>query len=220
LRKVLAFGDRLEKKAADRLDEQSLDYLDRMRNASRRMQTLINDLLTFSRVSTDANPFAEVELKTIAEEVLIDLENQIDETGASIEIGELPVIEADPTQMRQLLQNLISNGLKYRKPGTAPRIQIFARLHAAEENLPPLRGTASLLYVIDDGIGFEEKYIDRIFTVFQRLHGRNEYPGTGVGLAICRKIAERHNGWITAQSIPGEGSTFIVGLPHKQRIDS
>src|SRR5690625_3874677 len=220
LRKILAFGDRLEKKAADRLDEQSLDYLDRMRNASRRMQTLINDLLTFSRVSTDANPFAEVELKTIAEEVLIDLENQIDETGASIEIGELPVIEADPTQMRQLLQNLISNGLKYRKPGTAPRIQIFARLHAAEENLPPLRGTASLLYVIDDGIGFEEKYIDRIFTVFQRLHGRNEYPGTGVGLAICRKIAERHNGWITAQSIPGEGSTFIVGLPHKQRIDS
>lgn len=220
LRKVLAFGDRLEKRSVDLLDERSLDYLERMRNASRRMQILINDLLSFSRISTDAKPFTAVDLKTILQEVLVDLENQVEETGATIEIGELPEIEADPTQMRQLLQNLISNGIKYRKPKTAPHIHIFARLHAAEEDLPPLSGTASLLHVVDDGIGFEEKYVDRIFTVFQRLHGRNEYPGTGVGLAICRKIAERHNGWITARSIPGEGSTFIVGLPHKQGVDS
>lgn len=220
LRKVRAFGDRLERKCKDLLDDQARDYLKRMQDAAGRMQTLINDLLAFSRITTAAHPFRSVDLGEIAQEVVSDLESRIEETGGTVEIGELPTIEADATQMRQLLQNLIGNGLKYHKPDTPPRISVFATKHAREDHLPPLRGTASLIHVRDNGIGFEEKYLDRIFTVFQRLHGRNEYPGTGVGLAICRKIAERHNGWITATSTPGEGSTFIAGLPHKQNHNS
>lgn len=216
LRKVRAFGDRLEQRCRAALDEQGLDYLNRMRDAAGRMQTLISDLLAFSRISTQASPFTLVDLNDVAREVISDLESTIEETGAVIDIGELPVVEADATQMRQLLQNLISNAIKYRKSDVNPRVEIRARRHAAEEHLPPLQGAGSLLFIKDNGIGFEEKYLDRIFTVFQRLHGRNEYPGTGIGLAICRKIAERHKGWITATSRPGEGSTFIVGLPHKQ----
>jgi PAS domain S-box-containing protein len=216
LRKIRAFGDRLEKRSQDALDEQAKDYLNRMQDASRRMQILISDLLAFSRVSTEAHPFVPVDLGEIAREVLSDLEERILHSGAMVEVGDLPKVEADPTQMRQLLQNLISNALKYQKPGIAPRVEIFSAEHMREEYLPPLESHGCLLYVRDHGIGFDEKYLDRIFTVFQRLHGRAEYEGTGIGLAICRKIVERHHGWITARSTPGEGATFITALPYKQ----
>lgn len=216
LRKIRAFGDRLVKRCEGVLDQQGRDYLGRMQDASRRMQVLIEDLLSFSRVSTQASPFSTSDLKQIADAVVADLETRIEQTGARVEVGDLPSIQADPTQMRQLLQNLISNGLKYHRPDTPPRIRVFATEYRREPDLPPLDRHGCLLHVEDNGIGFDEKYLDRIFTVFQRLHGRSEYEGTGVGLAICRKIAERHNGWITARSTPGKGSTFVVAFPYSQ----
>lgn len=213
LRKVQAFSDRLKTKYADKLEGDGLDYLERMRSAANRMQLLIQDLLTFSRVSTKAQPFVPVDLETITREVLSDLEVKIEETGAIIEFLDLPVIDADPMQMRQLLQNLIGNALKFRQKDTTPFIGIHAIRVAPNGN----GGSGYCqLFVKDNGIGFDEKYSDKIFAVFQRLHGRVEYEGSGVGLAICRKIAERHDGTITAQSAPGRGSTFIVTLPVKQ----
>ena len=208
LRKIQAFGDRLEAKAGAALGDEGQDYLRRMRNAAGRMQTLISDLLQFSRVTTRAQPFVPVDLKQVSSEVLVDLETRIDQTGGRVELAELTVIDADPTQMRQLLQNLIGNALKFRKPDVAPVVKVLAEVDEA--------AGLCRLCVADNGIGFDEKYLDRIFNVFQRLHGRGSYEGTGIGLAVCRKIAERHGGSITAQSAPDVGSTFIVTLPLRQ----
>ena len=203
LRKVLAFGDRLARKYTDVLDETGQDYLKRMRDASQRMQTLINDLLSFSRVSTRAQPFTEIDLNSLVLDVISDLENQIDRTQGKVESGELPTIQADPTQMHQLLQNLITNALKFHSDNVPPHIHVSAQI----------LGSKCQICVTDNGIGFEMQYLDRIFKPFQRLHGRQEYEGSGMGLAICRRIVERHSGEITAISSPGEGSTFIVSLP-------
>jgi PAS domain S-box-containing protein len=206
LRKVLAFGDRLINKYGGVLDETGLDYLKRMRDASQRMQTLINDLLTFSRVSTRAQPFAKVDLNEIIADVVSNLENQIDRTQGKVEFSKLPVIEADPTQMYQLLQNLINNGLKFHKENHPPVIKVSVGSSA----------DICKLTVKDNGIGFDMQYLDRIFKPFQRLHSRQEYEGSGMGLAICRRIVERHSGEITASSAPGKGSTFIITLPIQQ----
>lgn len=214
LRKVQAFADRLSSKYSTALEGTGLDYLERMRSAAERMQKLIQDLLTFSRVSTKAQPFVAVNLDEVAREVLSDLEVSIEQAGASIEVVDLPMLQADPMQMRQLIQNLIGNALKFRKPGVAPVLKLYGR-HTKSRGRN-LREDMWEISVEDNGIGFEEKYLDRIFTVFQRLHGRAEYEGSGVGLAVCRKIAERHNGTITARSTPGEGAAFTVTLPLKQ----
>lgn len=216
LRKILAFGDRLEAKAGGALGEEGKDYLGRMKSAAARMQALISDLLAFSRVTTKAQPFVEVDLNEVAFEVLIDLEARIHETRAVIRFDPLPAVEADPTQMRQLFQNLIGNALKFRKPDVAPQIRVRAEDVKEEADGPA--GGRYRIFVQDNGIGFDEKYLDRIFNVFQRLHGRGEYEGTGIGLAVCRKIAERHGGTIAAHSRPGEGSTFVVTLPAKQPL--
>lgn len=210
LRKVQTFSDRLKSKYADRLDETGIDYLERMRSAANRMQKLIQDLLSFSRVTTKAQPFVSVDLEKIVSEVLSDLEVKIEETGALVATNDLPVIDADPLQMRQLLQNLIGNALKFRRDGVEPHLSIIAE---------PMKNGNSGNYKItveDNGIGFDEKYLDKIFTVFQRLHGRTEYEGSGIGLAVCRKIVERHHGTITAESSPGNGAKFIVHLPARQ----
>jgi light-regulated signal transduction histidine kinase (bacteriophytochrome) len=208
LRKVLAFGDRLASKYGDLLDETGRDYLKRMRDASQRMQTLINDLLSFSRVTTRAQPFDVVDLNSLAQEVVSDLEYQIDRTHGYVVIENLPVIEADPTQMHQLLQNLIANGLKFHQEDTPPTVLVSAQILDSK----------CQIQVKDNGIGFEEQYLDRIFKPFQRLHSRQEYEGSGMGLAICRRIVERHSGEITASSKPGVGSTFTVTLPIFQTI--
>ncbi|NOT49552.1 MAG: histidine kinase [Acidobacteria bacterium] len=207
LRKIQAFGDRLTTKHAPQLNDEARDYLARMQGAADRMHTLINDLLSFSRVTTKAQPFVPTDLDKVAREVLVDLEVRIQENDGRVDLEKLPTIDADPLQMRQLLQNLIGNALKFHNPGIPPVIKIKAESAVA--------GTLSLT-VTDNGIGFDEKYLDRIFTPFQRLHGRNEYEGTGIGLAVCRKIVERHGGTLTAKSKPGEGSTFIALLPVKQ----
>jgi light-regulated signal transduction histidine kinase (bacteriophytochrome) len=182
-----------------------------MQNAAARMQTLINDLLAFSRVIRASQPFTAVEMKSIIKEVLTDLELRIEKSGARVEVDDLPAIEADPMQMRQLMLNLIGNALKFQAPGATPEVKIYSRMLTA-----PSGEQLCEINVQDNGIGFEEQYLEKIFAVFQRLHGRSEYEGTGVGLAICRRITDRHGGTITAKSKLGEGATFIVTLPLRQ----
>ena len=195
------------------------DYLERMQNAAARMQNLISDLLTFSRVLSSSQPFVQVDLGKTVRDVLGDLEVAIEQSKAKIEFDGLPTIEADPTQLGQLLQNLISNSIKFQPPGQAPVIRIEAKVlprpFSCVRNPTPDDQICELT-VKDNGIGFDEQYLDKVFAVFQRLHGRSEYEGTGVGLAVCRRIVDRHGGTITETSKPGEGAAFIVGLPVHQ----
>jgi light-regulated signal transduction histidine kinase (bacteriophytochrome) len=176
------------------------------------MQSLIQDLLRFARITSQAHPFLPVDLAQVTQEVLSDLEVRIAETNGQVEVGELPVIDADAMQMHQLFQNLIGNALKFHQKGKPPVIRVYVE----SRDFPELADHMLRLVVEDNGIGFDEKYLDRIFTVFQRLHGRTEYEGTGIGLAICRKIAQRHGGDITARSIPGQGASFLIALPFRQ----
>jgi len=203
LRKIQAFGDRLEARLGDHEDERALDYLERMQNASGRMQILISDLLSFSRVTTAGRELTPVPLDEVVEMVLHDLEVAVTEAGAKIHIGSLPTIDGDRPQLQQLLQNLLGNALKFRAPDKEIEIWIEA----------VIIGSRWLISIRDTGIGFDQEYAEKIFTVFQRLHGRSSYEGTGVGLAICRKIVERHGGTIRAQSAKGEGATFLIDLP-------
>ena len=225
LRKVEAFGDRLEAKCGDLLTDQGRDYLSRMLNAAGRMRSLIDDLLTYSRVTSKGESFNPVDLNQVAQEVLSDLEVRIEEVGGRVEVDDLPTIDADPTQMRQLFQNLIGNALKFRRPEDPPVVKIHGkRLDGHSDGLDGGYLTDELYEIIveDNGIGFEEKYLDRLFTIFQRLHGRGEYEGNGVGLAVCRKIAERHGGNITAKRTEGEGAKFMVTLPmtHSKEVNA
>jgi PAS domain S-box-containing protein len=214
LRKVITFGDRLKDKYADVLSGPGLDYLERMQNASKRMKTLINDLLVFSRITTKAQPFEPVDLSMVVKDVLSDLEVMIEQTQAHIEVEELPIIEADPVQMRQLFQNLIGNALKFHKKGASPIVKIYQN---RRDTSSPIREERCVQIIVEDnGIGFDEKNAERIFGVFQRLHSRSEYEGTGIGLSVCRKIVERHGGTIEAKSTPGQGARFIVTLPVSQ----
>ncbi|MGD0229945.1 MAG: PAS domain S-box protein, partial [Syntrophorhabdales bacterium] len=183
LRKIQAFGDQLKIGYGECLDAEGLDYLSRMQNAAVRMQALIHALLNYSRVTTKARPFSITDLATVAREVVGDLEGSIIETGGRAEIGDLPKIESDPVQMRQLFQNLIGNALKFHGD-EKPMVKIYGRPAGGKKT----RDGKYLIFVEDNGIGFDEKYLDRIFTPFQRLHGRGTYEGTGIGLAICRKI--------------------------------
>lgn len=217
LRKIQAFGDRLRERFRDQLGPQGQDYLDRMLASAMRMRTLINDLLEYSRVTTKAHPFSHVNLGDIVQEVAGDLETRLQQTGGRLEIGELPSVRASPTQMRQLFQNLISNAMKFHKPDTPPLVRITSRNLAADESTDGSDGLQCQIVVEDNGIGFEPQYGERIFDLFQRLHGRDEYDGTGIGLAICRKIVDRHNGQIEAVGTPGEGARFIVTLPLEQQ---
>ena len=209
LRKIQTFSERLKSISGDELSPTGLDYLDRLSAAAIRMRGLINDVLSYARVSSQTRPFTRVDLVALTREVMEDLETAIERTGATLTLGELPVLEADPVQMRQLLQNLLSNALKFRREDVAPAISVEATVDAGTNQCE--------LRVRDNGIGFEEKYTDRIFDVFQRLHGRSgKYEGSGIGLAICRRIAERHGGSIGARSSPGAGATFFVTLPLQQ----
>jgi two-component system sensor kinase FixL len=229
LRKIQAFGDRLKTKCDAVQLQDGRDYLERMQNAAARMQCLINDLLAFSRVIKASLPFVPVNLNAITRDVLVDLEHSIEKARAQIQVSPLPTIDADPMQMRQLFQNLLSNALKFQLPGAIPTIKIDAQQVSRDQiqenaGLPKPPRSASpddqfcVLTIQDNGIGFEEEYLEKIFAVFQRLHGRSEYEGTGIGLAVCRRITDRHHGLITAQSKPGEGATFIVILPLRQPV--
>jgi two-component system, LuxR family, sensor kinase FixL len=219
LRKIQAFGGRLKTKVEAAKIEDGRDYLDRMLNAAARMQRLISDLLTFSRVLSSSKPFVQVDLGDLVREVLSDMEVTIEQSKAKVEFEGLPMIEGDPTQLRQILQNLISNSIKFQPPGQAPEVRIEAQVLTRPFSCvkhPTPDDQVCELSLKDNGIGFDEKYLDKVFAVFQRLHGRSEYDGTGVGLAVCRRIVDRHGGTITAKSKLGEGATFVVALPVRQ----
>lgn len=208
LRKITAFGDRLVRRYGSVLEGSGLDYLERMQDASERMQILIDDLLSYSRITTQAKPFVKTDLKAVLTSTLRDLELRIRETNAQINVDELPVIMADRQQMQQLFQNLVGNALKFHHPDQSPVVHISAD--------PPTDGLIRIR-VADNGIGLDPKFADQIFAPFQRLHSRVEYAGSGIGLAICRKIVERHGGTITVESQPGQGATFICTLSEANR---
>lgn len=224
LRKIRMFGDRLRDRLGDGLSEEPAADLERMQNAAGRMQRLINDLLDFSRVTHRGKEFELVDLGKVTEEVLADLEARVVELNARVDVDGLPVIEADRTQMRQLMQNLVGNALKFHREGEPPLIRIRGEVVAGQP--PRFSGEASagdrcVITVADNGIGFDEKHAERVFTAFERLHSRSAYEGTGIGLSIARKIVWRHGGHITAKGAPEQGATFTVTLPlsHANRRD-
>jgi PAS domain S-box-containing protein len=218
LRKIDAFGDRLKRRYHETLGDDGRMYVERMQSAVGRMRSLIEDLLDYSRITTKAKPFDRVRLDEVLDEVKSDLQVAIETSDATIAAVALPVIDADRTQMRQLLQNLIANALKFRKPDLPPVISIDCVQGPASRPGAPGAdaGERVCISITDNGIGFEMKYAERIFGIFQRLHNRAEYEGTGVGLATCRKIVERHNGTLTVTSEPGVGTTFTIDIPVEQ----
>ncbi|KPZ54302.1 MULTISPECIES: ATP-binding protein [Pseudoalteromonas] len=213
LRKIQAFSDRLETMFKDELGEKGIDYIGRMKNAAQRMSNLINDLLEFSRVTTRGKDFDDTDLKGVVNDILSDLEVAINESNAQVEVGELPVIQADKSQMQQLFLNLLSNAVKFRKPGEEPHISVAYEYKDEFSEDHNEKVGWQIITIKDNGIGFSQEYADKIFVPFQRLHGRSEYKGTGIGLSVCRRIVERHGGIITAHSKDGEGATFIIKLP-------
>ncbi|MCY7358593.1 MAG: PAS domain-containing protein [Rudanella sp.] len=234
LRKIQSFGDIIAERNAALLDESSKDMITRMQASAVRMSGLIKDLLDYSRITTDRTAFEPVLLPDILTDTLNDLYISVQESETTVEWNELPVLFGDKRQLQQLFQNLLSNAIKFRREGVSPRIQISSRtvsvadmpMSLVEKSLTIRTvddGTDMLFHEIiiaDNGIGFDEQYLDRIFQVFQRLHGKAKYPGTGVGLAICRKVIENHRGVLTATSQPGEGATFTIYLPVDERMPS
>ena len=216
LRKIQAFADLLSTDCADALGPTGLDYLNRMVDASRRMQALITDLLALSRVTTGRRSLVPVDLGAIVREVLTDLELALRDAGGRVEVGPLPTVAGDRVHMTRLFQNLISNAIKFRRTDTPPLIRIDAtrvpRPGGGQD------GAVHEIHVRDNGIGFDQRHADLIFMPFQRLHPRGAFPGTGIGLTICRKIVERHGGTLATTSAPGVGSSFVITLPEKQPL--
>lgn len=221
LRKIMAFGERIASKS-DALSEKQKDYLARMRGAAGRMSTLINDLLEFSRVNSKGKEFTEVDLNSVIEECIDDLSVLIDESGSNIKtLPSLPIINADPTQMRQLFFNLLNNAVKFSKNSDSPTVAV--EIEMCEQPDGVMIEDLSNWYkisIVDNGIGFEDEYAEKIFAPFQRLHSRDQYEGTGIGLAVCRRIVERHNGVIEASSIPSKRTIFSIVIPASNRLIS
>ncbi|NIJ53756.1 PAS domain-containing sensor histidine kinase [Dyadobacter arcticus] len=217
LRKIQSFGSRLQITYAGALDENGVFMLDRIQDASKRMSLMIDDLLAYSRLTTRNDEFRPVQLTQIVKGVLADLEISIQEQETDIHVGTLPVVWGNSSQLTQLMQNLLSNAIKYKKPDVPSKINISwhevmpAELKVLPTSLPDHRYLC--LEIADNGIGFDEKHLDKIFQMFQRLHGRSEFSGSGIGLALCKKVVQNHHGYITAKSEPGKGSTFLVYLP-------
>jgi PAS domain S-box-containing protein len=220
LRKIMAFGDRLNTKHGEQLGPDGQFYLSRMLDAANRMKVLMENLLSYSRVSTKTEPFELVDLGLTIESILSDLEMKIQDVDAEITMAPMPTLNALPTQMQQLFQNLISNALKFVKPNVKAVISIEAsEVDKKEMSLLGLPFKDNLYYKIvvrDNGIGFDNEYAEKIFLIFQRLHGRSEFEGTGLGLAICKKIVDNHEGFIVAQSELNKGAVFTVYLPDKE----
>ena len=217
LRKIHMFSNIIKERYMAESPGGALDYMNRIIRSSARMTKLIDDLLTYSRLSINTL-FESTDLNNIISEVLSDLELSITEKGAEVTVDHFPNIEVVPGQMRQVFQNIISNALKFTRPGVTPRISITSELITQPdyEAVSAGEGDYCRISIADNGIGFDEQYTAKIFTIFQRLHSREKYEGTGIGLAITKKIIEKHNGWITARSTPGGGSTFVMILPLRQ----
>ena len=217
LRKIIIFGDRLSANFKEALGDEGRNFLDRMMKASNRMQLLIKNLLAFSRSSTNNDSYQETNLNALVEGVLTDLEIQIEQKKAIVNVGKLPSLYIIPGQFRQLFQNLIINSLKFSRDEVAPEINIFSEkvkgMYLADVPNVVIDQDYHRIYIKDNGIGFDQQYADQIFTIFKRLHSFDEYEGTGIGLSICKKIVEQYNGSISAQSNVNEGATFVVTLP-------
>jgi len=220
LRKISTFSDRLADKYKDVLTGEGAMYLSRMMASAENMRNLINDLLDFSRISKNQQPFESTNLNLVLRQVKTDLELTIEETGTTINSVGLPVIDAISSQMKQLFLNIIGNAIKFRKADVKPVINIGVEELSAKDKIRHDLSPNTSYYkieIIDNGIGFEEEYATRIFQVFQRLHGKSEYPGSGIGLAICKKILEYHHGIIYAENVPGKGARFVFILPQHQQ---
>lgn len=215
LRKIQFFGSMIAD--SGELDEKMAVYMDKIIRSANRMSQLISDLLSFARISEDL-AFEMADIKTIIQDILVDLELHIDEKKAVVDVGPIPALPVVPSLIRQLFQNLISNALKFSKPGVAPHIRIWAKEVVLDRPSSHREDSRYCrICVADNGIGFDEKYKDKIFTLFQRLHSREAYEGTGIGLTIAKKIVEKHNGEISVESHPGVGTTFVVLLPLQQK---
>jgi len=207
LRKILSFGNRLIQQSSG-LSEKNKDYVERMQRASVRMMNFIDGLLEYSKITTIPRPYKITDLGKVIQHVLEDLDLQIKNNNATIQVGTLPTIELDPIQISMLLQNLVSNAIKYHRQDVAPIVNLTSSYDKKEQ--------IWTIEVSDNGIGIEEKNFARIFKQFQRLHGRSAYEGNGLGLAICKKIVDRHGGTLKVNSVLGKGSTFIISLPKIQ----
>jgi PAS domain S-box-containing protein len=205
LRKIRAFSDRLVSRHAERLGDAAADLV-RIQDAAARMQVLIDDVLAYSRVDRHPVGFATVDLAEIMSTTIAEFQERLDSVGGSARLGKLPLIDGDAGELRQVFENLLSNAVKFRRPDEPLRIEVFE-----DDSLS--NGGESIVVFADNGIGFEEQYAEKVFAIFKRLHGRSEYPGTGIGLAICRKIVGRHGGTIRAIGTPGEGARFVIALP-------
>lgn len=215
LRKIMVFSDKII--LHNKEDKESEKYFRKIINSSKRMQSLINDLLSFSRHSMSTADFKKADLNTLLKEVIAELDIQVEKTGAIINVAELPVVYGAPVLMRQLFYNLVSNALKFKKPDIPPVINITTENMKANGEAGNINEKSYYKIVIsDNGIGFDPKYADEIFMVFKRLHSHHEFEGTGVGLSICKKIVEKHNGSITATATPGIGAVFTIHLPEMQ----
>jgi signal transduction histidine kinase len=220
LRKITAFSDKLKSELGDQLTTTQQNIFDRLQSAAVRMKGLIEDLLAYSRLNIKHENVKPINLTTLVEEVIQDLDGAISEAAISITINNLPEIEGDERQFRQLFQNLISNSIKYRNKQVPSRITVHGKRLTKTDPLladfPKLSKEAyHLIEVRDNGIGFEQQYAERIFQVFQRLHSRAEYEGSGIGLAIVQKVVMNHNGFVRAIGSPGNGAVFQVLLPAK-----
>ncbi|RRA99751.1 sensor histidine kinase [Larkinella rosea] len=221
LRKIQSFGTVLVEQFRNELSPPAQDLVQRMHQAAERMHVLIKDILTYSRLNTQHQAFRPIDLNVLVQEVLGDLEVNIGEKKARIGVEPLPSLYGNPLQLRQLFQNLLSNALKFSAPDRSLQIHIFAREVTIFDIPTPVRNREPAYLAIsveDNGIGFDERYHNRIFQLFQRLHGKDQYAGTGIGLTICKKVAEMHGGTIAAQSHPGQGATFTVYLPQRVAV--
>lgn len=215
LRKIRTFTDLLYSKYKDVFNDDAVRYINRIQKAAERMQTLVKDILEFSQLSNDNNRFVDTDLNLLVEEVLSDMETMIHEKNAKINIKTLPSLEVNPGLMRPLFFNLIGNALKYCKKDVDPVIEIYGEPETGSDDLNAVirKKRFCRIFVKDNGIGFDQKYAEQIFDMFVRLHGNSEYQGTGIGLALCKQIVEKHQGFISALSSEKQGSTFIISLP-------
>ena len=214
LRKIRAFGDRLMTNFASEIDPTGQDYLKRMYNAAERMSNLISDLLEYSRINTRGKDFVKVSLDQVVNDVISDLEVAIEESAATINTKPLPEINGDMSQLNQLFLNLLSNAIKFRKSDTSPCINISYEKDMVYDAASKSEAMWYEIIIEDNGIGFSQEFEDKIFIPFQRLHARSQYKGTGIGLAVCRRIVERHGGVISVKSEENKGSTFTIRIPH------
>lgn len=215
LRKIRTFTDLLYSKYKDVFNDDAVRYINRIQNAAERMQTLVKDILEFSKLSNDKDRFVDTDLNILVEEVLSDMETMIHEKKAKVNIRSLPSLEVNPGLMRPLFFNLIGNALKYSQREIDPVVEIYGEPDANDDDLNAVvkKKRYCRIYVKDNGIGFDQKYAEKIFEMFVRLHGKSEYEGTGIGLALCKQIVEKHQGFISALSSEKQGSTFIISLP-------